>query len=132
MEGAGRSLKLLVVDGDRLSKARVKELLERHGYDVRVASGAAEALRLIGRDPPTLIVTELESADGENDQLLHYVERSYPSILRVVYSARPQFQLDAITRSGHAHAALHKNVELHDLVALVHGLLTGALRAWIC
>jgi hypothetical protein len=40
--------------------------------------------------------------------------------------------LDAIMRSGHAHAALQKNVELHDLVALVHGLLTGALRAWIC
>jgi DNA-binding NtrC family response regulator len=132
MEGAGRSLKLLVVDEDRVTRVQVKRLLERHGYNVRVASGAAEALRLIRRDTPTLIVTELQSAEGESDQLLHYLERSYPTILRVVYSAKPQFQLDAIMRSGHAHAALQKNVELHDLVALVHGLLTGALRAWMC
>jgi two-component system nitrogen regulation response regulator NtrX len=123
---------LLIVDEDRALRAQVGRLLERHQYDVRLASGPDEALRMILRGPPTLIVTELQNANDEGDQLLQDLERSFPSILRIVYSAKPQFQLDMVVRSGHAHAALQKGVELCDLVALVHGLLTASMRAWTC
>ena len=48
---------------------------------------------------------------------------AYPAVLRVIFSAAPRFQLNAIVRSGRAHAALDRHGELHDLVALIHGLI---------
>lgn len=50
---------VLVVDDDSSYCTIIRELLVRNGYQVRLAYGAEQALDLLQREPPDLILTDL-------------------------------------------------------------------------
>lgn len=55
----GRRRSILVADDDSANRALVVRLLERLGFDVRSAEDGCQALELIRRSPPDLLVTDL-------------------------------------------------------------------------
>jgi DNA-binding response OmpR family regulator len=60
------SSRILVVDDDRFLQANLRKLLQREGYSVVTASTGEEALDLVAREKPDLIILDLglPGADG--------------------------------------------------------------------
>src|SRR5688572_23082992 len=58
---------ILVVDDEPLVRHVLVRKLQHHGFDVREASDGAEALELVHRDPPDIVLTDLNmpNCDGE-------------------------------------------------------------------
>ena len=58
---------ILVVDDEPLVRQLLVRKLQHHGFDVREASDGDEALELVHRDPPDIVLTDLNMphCDGE-------------------------------------------------------------------
>jgi DNA-binding NtrC family response regulator len=85
--------KLLVVDDERNIRRLYESELKREGYDVETAESAEDALELIEKSPPDLVVLDirLEGMDGI-DCLRTIMEkrRDLPVILNSAYSTYKQ------------------------------------------
>ena len=85
--------KLLVVDDERNIRRLYESELKREGYDVDTAESAEDALELIEKSPPDLVVLDirLEGMDGI-DCLRTIMEkrRDLPVILNSAYSTYKQ------------------------------------------
>jgi CheY-like chemotaxis protein len=62
------SKKILVVDGDALSRRLLKSRLEREGYKVRTATSGREALEIARAEPPDLIFLDDELSKASDCQ----------------------------------------------------------------
>lgn len=51
--------RILVVDDDELSRQALAEILDDEGFEVEVACDGAEALAMIRRDPPALVISDV-------------------------------------------------------------------------
>ena len=79
--------RILLVDDETAIQRAVGPLLRSRGYDVDVASTGADALRMIGEQPPDLIVLDLGLPDIEGTEVCRRV-RTTSQVPIVVLSAR--------------------------------------------
>lgn len=101
-ENALAGAHILLVDDSEDNIVFVKMILERAGAEVSVASTAREALQLIGKNRPDLVITDIEMSDGNGFHLLSEVRRSLGNNLPVIsfsaHSAGAQYE--KITSAG--------------------------------
>jgi hypothetical protein len=69
---------VLIVDDDADGREIAATILERCGAEARVAGSASEAIEIIARDPPDVLLTDLEMPGEDGYTLLRQV-RSLPS-----------------------------------------------------
>lgn len=67
-----RRLRVLVVEGDAAARTRVQAALAE-SYNVRFASGIAEAVAMLRAETPELMVSEVDLPDGSGLSLCEYV-----------------------------------------------------------
>ncbi len=72
----------LVIEDDADLSAVLKAMLSRGGLAVHAATDAAEAVRLLGRRRPDLIVLDLVLPDAEGSELVRWM-RSQPELVDV-------------------------------------------------
>jgi two-component system KDP operon response regulator KdpE len=82
-----RRPRILLVDDEVAIQRAVAPLLRSRGYDVEVAGGGIEALRLISEQPPDLVVLDLGLPDLEGTEVCRRV-RADSQVPIVVLSAR--------------------------------------------
>jgi DNA-binding response OmpR family regulator len=58
-EIAGRSPRVLIVDDERQNRQLLEIMLEAEGFVVLTATGGAEALALVAREPPDVILLDV-------------------------------------------------------------------------
>ena len=122
MSESGRPRRVLVVDDDEQLRYVLRETMTEDGYEVEAASNGREALTIIERWQPDLIVLDLMMPvmDGETfrqeQRRLGLVERA-PVI--VLSAAREM--LSIAERVG-AAASVPKPFDLDDLLATVSRL----------
>ena len=58
-EAPGRSPRVLIVDDERQNRQLLQIMLEPEGFIVLTATGGAEALALVARDPPDVILLDV-------------------------------------------------------------------------
>ena len=119
MSESGRSRRVLVVDDDEQLRYVLRETMTEDGYEVEAASNGQEALTIIERWQPDLILLDLMMPvmDGETfrqeQQRLGLAER-VPVI--VLSAAR---EMRSIAERVGAAASVPKPFDLDDLLATV-------------
>ncbi len=110
---------VLVVEDDRDSRELLGEMLELSGYRPLLAADGLEALRLLGRERPCVILLDLmmPRMDGCAFREAQLAVEALRAIPVVVVSADPNAERKA--RDIEAAACLGKPVDPDDVLALV-------------
>src|SRR5262245_61193144 len=82
-----RPLRLLVVDDDPGSSGLLREVLREEGYDVRLASSGAEALRLCEEQRFDLVVSDVRMPDIDGLEVLRRLKAIAPDLTIILVSA---------------------------------------------
>lgn len=80
--------KILVVEDDNDLRDYLKEVLLDNGYSVQVASNGAQALNLIQKYPPDLIVLDLGLPNMSGETVCLEVRKKHSNILVLILTAR--------------------------------------------
>jgi DNA-binding NtrC family response regulator len=71
--------RILIVDDDLLVPRTLKLLLAKHGHDVRTASGAAEALKLLEAKTADVVISDINMPGADGFDVLKAVRTSWPA-----------------------------------------------------
>ena len=112
---------ILVVDDEPAWLKSMTHILRREGYQVKAVESAAEALALLVKYRPDLIVSDLRMPDMNGFDLLDKI-RHLPKISAtpvVFFSALDDFHAKKVARELGATACLQKPYDENDLVAVL-------------
>jgi two-component system, NtrC family, response regulator HydG len=101
--GSSSGKRVLVVDDDATSRSGLERLLKSQGFDVLVANDGSDALGVVERDRPDLIVTDLKMPRMNGDELLRELRRD-----------RPELPIIILTGQGDIHSAVEAMKEGAD------------------
>ena len=73
-----RDFRLLVVDDEEITRANLKHILEKEGYEVAAAANGVEALAQMEKGPFDLVLTDLLMLKLGGMELLQQVKDRYP------------------------------------------------------
>jgi len=120
------TLRLLVVDDEADTREFLKRLLEMHGADVVTASAAAEALALMERERPDILISDIGLPDVDGYDLVQRIRLldvgaggGIPAIALTAY-ARSEDRTRALRAGYQAHLA--KPVDPSELLASIAAL----------
>ena len=127
---------ILVVDDEVEVGQAVRDVLERAGYAVAVASNVAAGLEAVARQPPDVVITDIIMPRVHGVELIKILRERYPRIRVIAISGGGSFgplayKPDAISTHAYLAAAreagaeeiLTKPFDLTDLIAAVRRLL---------
>lgn len=98
-----------ILDGLRRTFRR-----KRDDWDMRFASGADEALRLLEEKPATVVVSDMKMPGRDGADLLAEVKERYPETVRVILSGHSEIEL-VMKAVGPSHQYLSKPCEPEKL-----------------
>jgi CheY-like chemotaxis protein len=78
--------RVLVVDDDESTRECIAELLASQGYEVSTAQDGFDALLQLTREPPDVIISDLNMPNVSGFELLPVVRRAYPHTLLIAMS----------------------------------------------
>lgn len=116
-----RKKQILVVDDEPIWLRSMSAELRKVGYQVKEAQSASQALSLLTKYHPDLIVSDLRMPDMNGFDLLDKIRHS-PSISAtpvVFFSAIDDFHAKKIARELGAAACLLKPYDKQDLIVLL-------------
>ncbi len=118
---AERARSVLVVDDDNVFRTRLGKAFDDRGFDVRLASGAAEAIRLARQDSPELAVVDLRMPDASGLEVVRELHAIDPASVIVMLTGYGSIAtaLEAV-RLGAVHY-LSKPVDIDQILAAFGG-----------
>jgi putative two-component system response regulator len=125
----GPPRRVLVVDDDQLIVRAVARMLRSVGLVVEGTSVPDEALAIVARDPPHVVVSDLHMPLGSGVTLLAAVAVSAPSAIRVLMSADPDFEPPAGSLADARVHALMSKADLRKLSGVLVEQLRGRAEA---
>ena len=114
---------VLVVDDESFVRESLVDLLENEGYGTLSASGAAEALRLLGTEKISLIVTDLRMPDGDGLSLLEDTRKQHADLPVVVLTGMGTVSEAVQAMKAGAFDFIQKPVDPEQFVILVRRAL---------
>ena len=117
----GKKKQILVVDDEPAWLKSVTHVLQKQGYQVKSAQSATEALALLVKYRPDLIVSDLRMPDMNGFDLLDKI-RHLPMISStpvVFFSAIDDFHAKQVARDLGATACLLKPYDENDLYSVL-------------
>jgi CheY-like chemotaxis protein len=115
---------ILVVDDEPQIVGFLSDLLEDEGYRVCNACNGREAMHILQRESPSLVISDLTMPDVDGHQLVYYIHREKSG------QAPKIILMSAIERCSPKQGVpfLHKPFDIEDLLDLVDSTLgDGAL-----
>lgn len=132
--------RLLIVDDEPDMRSAMRRVLERAGYEVRMAANAEQALHALRAETVALMITDMIMPKENGATLIAAVKEEFPAVRIVAISGGgnfwPQGYMDeAITTSAYLAAAstagadgvLAKPFEILELLDAVRGVLAGEI-----
>lgn len=120
MPESAASLHVLFVDDEPMVLAGLRRLLrgQRRQWRLSFAQGGPEALAMIARETPDIVVSDMRMPGMDGAELLAEVRRLYPHVVRIILSG--QSDPAAVMKSVlPAHQFLAKPLEAERLVAVL-------------
>ena len=117
----GKKKQILVVDDEPAWLKSVTHVLKKQGYQVKAVQSAAEALALLVKYRPDLIVSDIRMPDMNGFDLLDKI-RHLPKISStpvVFFSAIDDFHAKEVARELGATACLLKPYDENDLYTVL-------------
>jgi len=124
------ALRILVVDDHEPSLGPLRRLLEADGHEVLGATSVAEAFGLAVSDPPDLLLSDLDLADGNGCELLRRIRATHPHVRGVAVSGLSGDEYEASCREAGYERLLAKPVmfeQVRDAVAAAVARPYGAV-----
>jgi CheY-like chemotaxis protein len=117
----GKKKQILVVDDEPAWLKSVSHVLRREGYQVKAVQSATEALALLAKYRPDLIVSDLRMPDMNGFDLLDKIKHlpKMSSTPVVFFSAIDDYHAKKVARDLGATACLLKPYDEHDLYSVL-------------
>jgi diguanylate cyclase (GGDEF)-like protein len=120
---------ILVVEDDVASRVALADLLEDEGYRVLTAGDANQALAVVEREAPLLIVSDVRMPNGDGLELVSRLRNKMGSQIRIVLvSAHDDREHRLAGLELGADDFLAKPVDPEELLARIHGQVRRARR----
>jgi CheY-like chemotaxis protein len=118
---------ILVVEDDRLVRAGVRHILSQMGFEVLLASGGAEALRVCEEHPGRidLLLTDILMPGMTGGELAREVAARLPGVRTLFMSALPNDVLVDQGRIEEGQPSIQKPFTDEELAAGIRGALAG-------
>jgi DNA-binding NarL/FixJ family response regulator len=125
-EGATpRRLRVFLVDDHAMFRAGVRAELGVHLDVVGEASTVADAVRLIGLDPPDVVLLDVHMPDGGGRAVLEAVRKSHPQVLFLALSVSDAAEdVIGLIRAG-ARGYVTKTISSEELTEAIHRVADG-------
>jgi two-component system, chemotaxis family, chemotaxis protein CheY len=117
---------ILAVDDDEGIRGFVQMALEDEGYGVLLARDGVEALELLERTRPELILLDMRMPQMNGWQFIEAYRQAFESHAPIVVMTAGRDAAQAASQVG-ASGHLAKPFDLHDLIALVERYVPGPL-----
>jgi len=115
--------RILVVDDDENLRWIIKTQLEDLGYAVETAADGEEALALIERQPPALVLTDLKMPGLSGLELLDRLRSGYPEVPAIIVTAFGTIQSAVHAMKAGAYDYLTKPIDFEELALVVNRVL---------
>jgi CheY-like chemotaxis protein len=112
-----RARPILVVDDDPEVRALVSDVLDEAGYAVELAGDGEEALHVIERSPPRLLLLDIQMPRVDGPSLARELRARLRDLPVIVMTARPHPEREA--DRCNAVAVLAKPFDSADLIRVV-------------
>jgi len=116
--------RILVVDDEAHVRSVVGASLERHGYDVQLASCGREALETLERNAFDLVLTDIVMQDGDGITLLDRIRVRQPNLPVVMMTANHDIAVAINSMRSGAYDYLLKPFEHDHLIGTVQRALS--------
>lgn len=124
--GGGHDVpRLLVIDDDEPLAFGLAKLLERQGFNVRVANHGRRGFQILREHPVDLVITDIYMAEMEGLETIMQLRRERPQLPVIAMSGGSRrVGVDCLTmaRGLGAGAVLEKPVAIADLLAAIRKL----------
>lgn len=116
--------KILVVDDERSIRSTIKELLEMEGHAVKVAEDGVQALEMIEKEKPELVVSDIKMEKMDGIELLEKIKETHPEVLVMMMSGHGT--IDTAVESIHKGALdfVEKPIEMNRFLLSVRNALS--------
>lgn len=114
-ETAATSPRVLVIDDDRATRLLLKKVLTQSGFDVDLATGGNEGLKLALTQQYGAILLDLVMPQPDGAVVLRTIAASAPALLQkiIIITGYPQQATDSDT-----HAMLTKPLDVNEVIRL--------------
>ena len=85
--------KILVVDDDREVRMATRDFLSSKGYEVVVAEGGREALRLLDASPPDVVLLDVAMPDLDGMETLKRIVATHPTMPVIMVTANADIEI---------------------------------------
>jgi CheY-like chemotaxis protein len=123
--------RVLVIDDDEETRTLVKRMLVGEGHQIEEAPDGAEGLRLFGRGPPDVVLTDINMPGLDGHDVIAAIRVLHPDIPIIAISGGGATDKDELLLKAAALGAVEiitKPFEFRQLVGAVQRALSRALR----
>ena len=85
--------KILVVDDDPEVRMVTRDFLSSKGYEVVVAEGGREALRLVDASPPDVVLLDVAMPDMDGMETLKRIVATHPAMPVIMVTANADIEI---------------------------------------
>ena len=72
--------RVLVIDDDELARTLLQRMLVEEGHEVEEAIDGAEGLRLFGKNPPDLVLTDINMPGLDGHDVIEAIQMLHPDV----------------------------------------------------
>jgi DNA-binding NarL/FixJ family response regulator len=129
MDGSGNTVSVVLVDGHRLFREGLRDLLIEQGIEVLgEAASAAEAVSMASKQSPAVALIDVQLTDASGIEATRQLRERRPETRVVILtSSRDQVDLVEAIQAG-ASGYLLKGTSIEEVVAAVRGAADGEPR----
>jgi len=125
-------MKILVIDDDDLLRCLIGEPLRDAGHQVSVATNGVDGMRLLSKERPDIVITDILMPDQDGLGLIMAVRREWPTAKIIAISGGGAFgSLDLLVTASRlgADATLAKPIMPEELLDSVNRLVREEARS---
>jgi CheY-like chemotaxis protein/anti-sigma regulatory factor (Ser/Thr protein kinase) len=114
---------VLVVEDSRTQAQQIQMLLEEVPFEVEVATNGLEALDVLRREPPDIVLTDLEMPHMNGLELVEAIRREFAWVPVVLMTAHGSEEIAALALSKGAASYIPKAYLAQDVVPTLERIL---------
>jgi len=117
---------ILVVDDSAVDRIRVEKLLVKEGLSVKSVAGGQEALQILKREPPDLVLTDMQMPEMDGLQLVEEIRGNYPAVPVILMTAHGSEEIAVEALQKGAASYVPKRNLARDLAETIANVLEVA------
>ncbi|MGA1868197.1 MAG: sigma-54-dependent transcriptional regulator [bacterium] len=114
---------ILIVDDERRIRSSLASILIDEGYFVSTAEDGYQAIEMIKRDPPDLVMLDIWMPDRDGLDILKWIKATYPELGVVMISGHGNIETAVKSIKLGAYDFIEKPLSLEKSVFVVHQAL---------